>query len=310
MNLTNQKHYLSIMEKSYQHLLSKSLLSIACLFIFSNCGDDKKKKDNEATDAFNKAKSEVAEDIDKVLHDIPSPSEIPFLLQSTGAEFNPDLLSDITRANEYETSIDKAALNLGIYATNVGYLASYEQVQLALNYMEGCQSLAEIIGVASSFDLSLLSRFEENLGKRDSLAGLLDEGMKMAEQRLGDDDRLNTAALVLAGSFIEGIYLAVMIVETYPEGKTNHENLEPLIEIILDQKQPLLDLIVLMEDLPIDNMIDKIIGELKVLKFIYEDQLKILDEKLSSDNAEYKLSKGDLASITYELKRIRNKIRE
>lgn len=285
-------------------------MSIACLFFFTNCGDDKKTQNNEAADAFSKAKSEVAENIDRVLHDIPSPSEIPFLLQSTGAEFNPDLLSNISRANEYETSIDKAALNLGIYATNVGYLASYEQVQLALNYMEGCQSLAEIIGVASSFDLSLLSRFEENLGKRDSLAGLLDEGMKMAQQRLGDDDRLNTAGLVLAGSFIEGLYLAVMIVETYPEDKTNHKNLEPLIEIILNQKQPLLDLIDLMEDLPVDNMIDQIIGELKVLKFIYEDQLNLLDEKLSSGDTEYRLSKGDVSSITYELKRIRNKIRE
>ena len=62
-----------------------------------------------------------------------------------------------------------------------------------------------------------MSRFEENLGNRDSLATLLNDALVLAESRLENDDRLNSAALVLAGAFVEGLYLSTMVVETYPD---------------------------------------------------------------------------------------------
>lgn len=289
------------------------LISLSSAIILTSCGGDK--KDTAAASAsFDQAKSKVATDIDKVLHDLPSPSEIPFLLQATGAEFNSELLSNISKASSYATSIDKAAMNLGIYATDVGYLASYEQVQMALKYMEGCQSLAEVLGIASSFDLALLSRFEENLGKRDSLAKLLNDAMVFAELRLEDDDRLNTAALILAGSFIEGLYLSTMVVETYPDNLLSKEEqnavMEPLIKIVLDQKKPLSDLIKMMEDVPSDAMISTMTEEMRILKIIYDNQLSEIENKLADKNSGFVLSKDALSGISYELKRIRNKIRE
>ncbi len=298
--------------KNYNYLTSLTLLVAMSVMLFS-CGGGGK-KDESASSEFSEAQQQVAEDIDKVIHDLPPPSEIPFLLQATGSEFNPELISSLDGVEAYKTSIDKAAMNLGIYATDVGYLASYEQVQDALKYMEACQSLAETVGIASSFDLDLLSRFEENLGNRDSLANLLNDALIVAESRLESDDRLNSAALVLAGSFVEGLYISTMVVETYPEDLLPEESrnliLEPLIKIVLDQKQPLLDLIELMGDLPEDDMINTMIGELNVLKRIYDDELDIVGDKIKNNNGDFVLTKDELTTITYDVKRIRGVITE
>ncbi len=298
--------------KNYNHLTSLALL-VAMTFAMFSCGGGGK-KDESASGEFTEAQQQVAEDIDKVIHDLPPPSEIPFMLQATGSEFNPELISSLDGMESYKTSIDKSAMNLGVYATDVGYLASYEQVQDALLYMEACQGLAETVGIASSFDLDLLSRFEENLGNRDSLANLLNDALVVAESRLENDDRLNSAALVLAGAFVEGLYLSTMVVETYPDDLLPEESknliLEPLIKIVLDQKKPLTDLISLMGDLPEDDMINYMIGELNVLKLIYNDELDEIGDKIKTNTGDYVLTKNELATITYEVKRIRSAITE
>jgi hypothetical protein len=296
--------------------LEKTLVTVfaaTTLLILISCDGGSSQKAEAESEVFDEAKSKVAQDIGNVLGDLPSPSQIPFLLQATGAEFNSDLLSDIKDAEKYQTSNDKAAMNLGIYAADVAYLASYEQVQQALKYMESCQMLSENLGIASAFDLELLSRFEENLGKRDSLISMLDEAMKSAEYRLQSDDRLNKAALILVGSFIEGLHLSTRVIETYPDDLLSEEDqnqiLEPLVKIVLDQKKPLVDLIKLLEDIPNDEMITIMTQELIILRNIYDTQLSQVEEQINSKAGDYVLTKNVLTGISYDLKKIREKIK-
>lgn len=291
-----------------------TLFSIASFLTISSCGGGSSQKvESSESEVFDEAKSKVAQDIGNVLSDLPSPSQIPFLLQATGAEFNSDLLSDNKDAEKYQTSNDKAAMNLGIYAADVAYLASYEQVQQALNYMESCQMLAENLGIASAFDLELLSRFEENLGKRDSLISMLDEAMKSAEYKLQSDDRLNKAALILVGSFIEGLHLSTRVIETYPDDLLTEEDqnqiLEPLVKIVLNQKKPLVDLIGLLQDIPNDEMVTMMTEELIILRNIYDTQLNQVEAQINSNSGDYVLTKSVLTGISYDLKKIREKIK-
>jgi hypothetical protein len=290
-----------------------TIVIVAGLFLLCSCGGGSSQKTEAESEVFDEAKSKVAQEIGDVLGDLPSPSQIPFLLQATGAEFNSDLLSDIKDAEKYQTSNDKAAMNLGIYVADVAYLASYEQVQLALKYMEGCQVLSENLGISSAFDLALLSRFEENLGRRDSLITILDEAMKSAEYQLQSDDRLNKAALILVGTFIEGLHLSTRVIETYPDDLLAEEDknqiLEPLVKIVLEQKKPLVNLIKLMENIPNDDMVTIMTEELIILRNIYETQLSKVEEQINSNNGDYVLTKSVLVGISYDLKKIREKIK-
>ncbi len=64
------------------------ILSVAG-FIFS-CGGDKK-QEKDASEEFDQAASELSNRVKKVIYEIPPPSEMPVLIQSTGASYNPDM---------------------------------------------------------------------------------------------------------------------------------------------------------------------------------------------------------------------------
>ena len=264
---------------------------------------------NDQNDEFETAQAEVSEQIDRVVHELPPPSEVPLLLQQVGADFNSAVTNDIGQVKSYQTN-EKAALNLGIFATDVGYYASYEQVQDALKYMEGCQNLADYLGIASSFDVNLLRRFEQNIGNRDSLAVLVNEAMAQAEVQLENNDRTTIAALALTGSYIEGLYISTQVVKNYPDDlppDVRNLVLEPLMRLIADQQRPLLDLIGVLNSIEHDDVVDSMTREMGALRFHF-DEIGDFEAKVSADAAHVVLDQGLLKGVTEEVARIRNDI--
>jgi len=106
-----------------------ALLAVAGLW---SCGGPKTDTDQNAKD-FDSAEESMNEQVQDVINNLPPPSEIPYLLQGTGAEFNQSLLNDRNKVDKYSTISDKAALNLGVYTTDIGYLSSYEKTQEAID---------------------------------------------------------------------------------------------------------------------------------------------------------------------------------
>ena len=284
---------------------------LAALVVLS-CGDSNKKSKSELeaeAEVYAEAEKQLIEEIDKVVMDMPSPSEVPYLLMATGADFSGSLINNIDNASKYYNSPDKAAMNLGAYSTDIGYLSSYDQTQDALKYLETCQKLADQIGVASAFELDVIERFEQNIGNKDSLANILDYAMEVAHEKLQATDRLQMVALVLSGSYIEGLYLSCMVLDTYPDDVLTPEQknlvLEPLIRVIIDQRKPLNDIIVLLKDLETDPVIANVIAEFDILNNLYEADVKAIEEKIASGDKTLVLSAESLGDIIYEIKRIR-----
>src|SRR3970040_371103 len=143
--------------------------SVALLQSCGSSGSDKEKNSDE----FEEADENLKNQIEEVVYSIPNPSEIPYILQQTGADYNESLLSPISKAEDYMSRSDKAALNLGVYAADVGYLTSYEKTQEAIDYMNTCRKLADNLNIIGTFDASLVDRFEANISNKDSLAQLL-----------------------------------------------------------------------------------------------------------------------------------------
>lgn len=287
----------------------------ALLFVVAACGNDKKKSKGELeaeAEVFEQAENQLIEEIDKVVHDMPPPSEVPYMLMATGADFNPDIINPVENAKKYYNSADKAAMNLGAYAADIGYLSSYDQVQDALKYMEASQKLADQIGISSAFELEMMERFEKNLGNKDSLANLINYAMEVAEQKLEETDRLQMVALVLSGSYIEGLYLSVMVLDTYPEDLLPEESknliLEPIVRVIIDQRKSLEDITQLLKDLESDPIIADVIAEFDILKELYKEDLKDIDERIKNSDPTLKLDKDLLVDIIKEVKRIRGEM--
>ncbi len=294
--------------------LKLASLALSAAVLMSSCaGGGNKESSSDASSEFDAAKEQVAKDVSKVLKDLPPPSEVPYLLMNAGAEFDANIINSLDNMTDYQGMESKAALNLGVYATDIGYLASYGKSEMALDYMGECQKLAAPVGVAEAIDYGMISRFESNMENRDSLASIINEVMQKSGERLSELDELNSAALLLAGSWIEGVHISSTIVKTYPDDLPEESRtliLEPLVKIVMDQKVSLNDLLQVMNDVPESEEVNSMIAELQKVKTIYDGELAEVEKKISENTGDFVLKPSTLDNLAAEVGRIRASIIE
>ncbi|MBL3658705.1 hypothetical protein [Fulvivirga sediminis] len=292
--------------------LGTAILSVLIIFGMTSCGQKTEKEAEDASEELEAAEPELKEQIEEVVYEIPSPSEIPTLLERTGAEYNGSLVNPQDKADSYASANDKAALNLGVYATDIGYLVSYDKSQDALTYIASSKKLADNLGVTGAIDSKLLSRFENNLSRKDSLIILINSTIDKTESYLKDDERNQLAALVVAGSFVEGLYISTGLVKTYPtdilpEDKRNLV-LTPLIDVILKQEKSVKDLSKMLDALEKSGPLAELSTKVKALEADYE-KLDI-EEQIKNNRADLALTDATLQDITSKVAEIRNFIVE
>ena len=296
------------MNFKYTKLLGYCLACSVFLLMLS-CGSEKKESTDNASE-FEQAETEIRDQIEKVLIQLPPPSELPFLLEATGADYDGSLVNDVTSVDKYKSTNNKAAMNLGIYAADVGYLSSYSKVQDALTYLNTAKTLADEVGVANSFDLELLERFESNLSSNDSLGAILNEVVANSDKHLQDNNRKKTAALMLTGSFIEGLYLTTSLVQNYPKDILPEDSrnliLVPVIRLILDQEKPLADLITLLKSVDQDEDISSMITRLEGLHGKY--QKLSVNESIQNNRGDLLVTDATVVDITQQVAEIRGYI--
>ncbi|MGE0772743.1 MAG: hypothetical protein AB7K37_13590 [Cyclobacteriaceae bacterium] len=273
-----------------------------------SCGSSNKEGDN--SDEFKQAEESLEEQIQDIVYNIPSPTEIPYLLEATGAEFNQSLVNDRRKADQYVTRNDKAALNLGVYAADIGYLASYSKTQESIDYLNACKNMADGLGIIGTFDIEILKRFENNISNKDSLAALLNRSIQKSEAYLKDDNRNKLAALILTGSFVEGLYISTGLIKTYPKDllpdDTRNLVLTPLMRVILEQEKSVDELLKMLSTVEQTEPVSSIVSDLTALQASY--RALNIEEQIKNNQANMVLTDKNLAEITTITERLRNSI--
>jgi hypothetical protein len=284
-------------------------LLMALMLLIHSCSSDKKQE--SSSKEFDEAASEIKEKVESIIYKIPSPSEIPFIIEATGADFIPDLVNELQKSEKYTSSTKIAAMNLGVYASDIGYLVTYDKVQEALNYMDACLNIGESLGLQSTIDVSIIEKFEANLSNKDTLAAIINNAINQSDSYLKENERNNIAALVIAGTFIEGLYIATQIIDSYPKDILSDDErnliLTPLIRIVLEQEIPLANMISLLKSIDSKgDWINGLINSLEELKSNYEelDVSELLDENKTN----LVLSDKILARITIQIEKIRTTV--
>lgn len=291
-----------------------SINFLICAFltlVLISCGSSSSDKDKNSEE-FKEAEESLKQQIEEVVYNIPSPSEIPYLLQTTGAEFNQGLLNSKEKVDQYVTRTDKAALNLGIYAADIGYLSSYDKTQEAIDYLGSAKTLADNLGIIGAFDTEVLKKFEQNISNKDSLTHLLDQSIKKTELFLKDDSRNKLSALVVTGSFIEGLYISTGLIKTYPKNllpdDKRYQVLTPLMRVVLQQKVSVGELLKMLSSNSVEQTdpVTNIVADLKLLDEAYK-KLNI-EEQIKNNKADLILTDKNLEEITVIVERLRNGI--
>src|SRR5688572_17678075 len=289
------------------NLVFSTLIAIG----LASCGSSSSDKDKSSFES-NEAEDSLKAQLEGVIDNIPPPSEIPYLLQATGAEFNESLVNPRTKVDQYASRTDKAALNLGVYAADIGYLSSYDKTQEAIDYLNSAKTLADNLGVIGSFDVEVLQKFEANISNKDSLARLLDKTIKKTQSFLADDDRNKLSAMVVTGSFVEGLYISTGLIKSYPKDLLPDDSrnlvLTPLMRVVLEQKKSVSDLLKMLSNIEQNEPIPTIVSDLKALESAYAS-LNI-EEQIKNNKANMVLTDKNLIEITTIVEKIRKNITE
>jgi hypothetical protein len=291
--------------------VSLHLLFITTASLLASCGSSTK-QENQNSDEFKQAEESLKEQIKDVVYNIPSPSEIPYLLQATGAEFNQGLLNDRKKVDQYMTRTDKAALNLGAYVADIGYLSSYDKTQEAIDYLNSAKKLADNLGVIGTFDTEVLKQFESNISNKDSLASLLNNAVQKTDKYLKDDSRNKLAAMMVTGSFIEGLSISTGLIKSYPKDllKDDQRNLilTPLIRIILEQEKSVDELVKMLSTVEQSAPVSIIQTDLAALQASY--RALNIDEQIKNNRSDMVLTDKHLVEITRIVEKMRKDIVE
>jgi len=276
-----------------------------------SCGGGSSDKENNSKE-FDDAEESLKTQIEDVIYNIPSPSEIPYLLQATGAEYNQALLNDRNKVDQYSSRTDKAALNLGVYASDIGYLSSYEKTQEAIDYLSSAKKLADNLGVIGSFDMDVLQRFEDNIANKDSLANILNTAVQSSEKYLKDESRNKLAALLLTGSFVEGLYISTGLIKSYPKDLLPDDSrnlvLTPLMRVILQQEKSVDELAKMLSTIDQAEPIGGLAADLAALQASYRS-LNI-EEQIKNNRSDLVLTDKNLVEITQIVEKMRKSIVE
>lgn len=196
-----------------------------------------------------------------IFHSIPSPMETAGLLKKAGADYDKELLNDVKSVDNY-TAASKQALNLGIYGADLSYASVYNNTQESMLYISCAQKLAKKLDVNNAFSQEVVDRLEGNRNNRDSLLSIISETYLEVDGYLKENQRDNISALMVAGGWVEGLYIATQI--------TKQHDTPELRQRVAEQQLSLKDLLELIRTYsPDDAAVAAVLSDLERLDALF-----------------------------------------
>lgn len=263
--------------------LKNSIGLFAISVTLFSCSSETKPEAEEVKSAAVESHEVSEEDLaeaDKMIKQMPSPIEMAILVKHAGGEYNSALLNDVKRIDGYLTT-GKKTVNMGVYSADVGYTSLYKQTQETVFYLNNVRKLSDAIGLSDAFDQSMFDRVEANIENRDSLLQILSSSYDVANQYLKENDRMNTSLLMIAGGWVESMYLAA--------------------NLGIDGGRP--EDIIALRILEQDAVLDKILAAMNIIQDDplleeFKGKLQELDQVLVK--SEIKVGEGDQATVNQE----------
>jgi hypothetical protein len=256
---------------------SLSLALILVISLFTGCKGGKKAQQDDITVDI-KDKDEILQDIkqaEKIFQALPSPLESAMLIKSAGARFEDKLLNPVSNVNNYVTN-KAMAINLGIYTCDLSFASLYEQTQLLIDYMNAAKKMADGLGILKAIEQSDIDRLEENINNSDVIMDIVSQTFMNSNSYLEDNGQPATAAMVLVGGWIEGLYISTQLVDM------KDFNGNKLVARIIDQKLSIDILLNLLSGSKGNPAVDALMVQVGKLKAVF-DKIRIDTSPISTE---------------------------
>jgi hypothetical protein len=235
-------------------------LTLGTMVLFS-CGTGNQTTDQPAVEAnMDSLQMARMEELQKIFFSIPAPMEMASLIKGMGYSYDGSMLNPIEGATRYTGEVSQA-VNLGIYGADLSYASMFEQKQESMNYLAAAQRMAREMGVDGALNDEVIERLQANQDSRDSLLKIVSEAYSDLNGYLKENNRIEVSALVVAGGWLEALYLSTRYAE--------NDNAE-LNKRIAEQKYSLTNLINYFNEFGDHEKLARMKADLLVLQALFD----------------------------------------
>ncbi|MFW6227628.1 MAG: hypothetical protein ACOC31_05945 [Bacteroidota bacterium] len=248
-------------------------------------------RDAQTTDTQEQAtelnKQEIEANVEALVADLPTPFEFAQMLNEIGIRYVSEVLNTVNNVDNYFTEKSQA-LNLGVYSADLGYSTIYENQEDIRAYMEAVKTLLDELKVDVDYSFLMDENHKERMADKDTIVDVVTETFFEAYEFLNEKNSPELAALMAAGMWIEGVYIATHISDE------SFDNVD-MVKLIYEQGNTLTPLIDLLNKFEGSNEVKDLATDLQELKAIY-------------DRTEGSLTKEELQMIKNNIEKLRAKI--
>ena len=132
-------------------------------------------------------------------------------------------------------------MNLGVFGVDLSYVKIFDRQVEEVNYFGAIQKLSDELGIPADLYSDALNNLDKYVSNKDSLASIATRIYRSSDNYLREKGEGSSAAMIMMGGWVEGMYIATQIYEK------DQGNIK-LLEKIAEQKYSLNSLISLMNN--------------------------------------------------------------
>jgi len=265
-----------------------TFLILAVCTLLCSCGETEKNEELVEVEQSANDSKQITFSAQNVFNTLPDKELVLSLIEKNNLDYNPDFLNDPNLVTKYSVEFFKA-INLGIYGTDLTISSTFDQTQESMVFLKCVNVLAGNLGVNAAFDQRMFDRIQSNDNNKDSVLQIITESFKKVDEILKSNQRPGTSAVILAGCWIEGLYVSCQMAQMVTS--------EAIFKTVLAQKESLHNLLALLESVDLKDDKEFLMKELKDLHKIYE----VAETTTSYD-------KAAIAGITQKISELRNNV--
>lgn len=265
-----------------------SLIILFAILTMVSCSNNSKKEKEDTSVLTEIKKDQVQRNVEDFVYPLPTSFEVVNMLNRIGASYILSLSNPVENVDKYFTEKSKA-INLGVMSADLSYATTYKQKQIAMDYMKATNKLIDDLGFLNAIDKDLQNKIELVENDKEKLIELITKTFYDTYEYLNKSGRGSVSVLVLAGSWVEALYISTHISED------TYNNVE-MIKIIMEQKEPLNKLMGIIKDHNSSEDVANIGESLKNLQTIFNS--------IEAGS----ISQKQMEEITHEVASVRNQM--
>lgn len=187
-----------------------ALCAMTLVITSCNNGDRGSKIPEPVFSTYHSDRNPEIKNIREIYYGLLTPVEVCNIFDRLGVRYNDTIILPASNRDLYMSSY-KAAMNLGVYGVDMGYMKLFGVNRQTLEYFTAIQSLSERLNMPANFLSDVIKNFDAEISNPDSVTWLMNQAYGKIDEHLRSEGSEGTLGLMLMGGWIEAMYLATQV---------------------------------------------------------------------------------------------------